>query len=352
MNVEASHVLLCLRYGIGDVVMELPLLDRLREILPRAAITGLGAEPAIEILQGDARLNRVISIQQWGIQHWGDPGDEPMRQQFADWFVANHFELVLDPSHAADIVRQVIYRQDVCIRDSDQACLEVGLAQGMDGLAAVKHGAYLGWNLEVPASAHPTVRPSLPEIAWARRFLDEENLRKSLVAVSPGASNDLKRWPAEQFAGLCRYLVEDLGASVLVFCGPGEAKLWRQMEERTHDLRQIRLVQSLHLRRVAALLAHCELYVGNDSGVMHLAAAVGTPAVILFGPTDPYLYLPRWVRSQAVTGGGACPYRPHQAFGHPRCVLAGSCLIGTPCIQTIDPARVYTAVRAEYAQQQ
>jgi ADP-heptose:LPS heptosyltransferase len=109
------------------------------------------------------------------------------------------------------------------------------------------------------------------------------------------------------------------------------------------------IVQNLHLRQVAALLSQCRLYLGNDSGLMHLATAVGTPVVILFGPTVPHLYLPRSVRSQAVTSGVACPYRPRRAFGHPRCVLAGSCLTGTPCIQTIDPAPVCTTVKEEYA---
>ncbi len=91
------------------------------------------------------------------------------------------------------------------------------------------------------------------------------------------------------------------------------------------------------------------LYLGNDSGLMHLATAVGTSVVILFGPTVPPLYLPQWVRSQGVASEIACPYRPRRTFGHPRCVPAGSCLIGTPCIQTIDPAQVCATVKEEYA---
>jgi ADP-heptose:LPS heptosyltransferase len=349
MDVNASNVLLCLRYGIGDLITELPLIDRLRETLPEATITGLGAEPAVEILDGDDRLDRVVSIQHWGIRHLGDPADEQVRRQFADWLAASRFDLVLDPSHAADAVRQIICRQDLRIRDSDPACLETGLAQDMDGLSAVRHGAYQGWGLKVPASFHPTVRPRLPEINWACRFLEEEGLTRNLVAVSPGASHDLKRWPAEHFAGLCRHLIEDLGAGVLVFCGPQETALLPAFQERTHDLRQMRIIQNLHLSRVAALLAQCELYVGNDSGLMHLAAAVGTPVVILFGPTAPHLYLPGWVRSRAVTADVACPYRPQRAFGHPRCILNGSCPAGLPCIQAIQPAQVYTAVKEEYA---
>ena len=279
----------------------------------------------------------------------GGFANEQIRRQFSDWLVARRFDLILDPSHAADVIRQIIYEQGIRIRDSEPACLEAGLAHDMDGLSAVKHGAYEGWGLRVPASSHPTVRPRLPEIDWACRFLEEEGLTRNVVAVSPGAAHDLKRWPAEHFAGLCRYVIEDLGASVLVFCGPQETSLLHTLQEQTHDLRQIRIVQNLHLCRVAALLAQCELYVGNDSGLMHLAAAVGTPVVILFGPTAPHLYLPGWVRSRAVTADMVCPYRPQRAFGHPRCIPNGSCLTGRPCIQAIHPAQVYTTVKEAYA---
>lgn len=348
MDLHASNILLCLRYGIGDLIMELPILDRLREILPQATLTGLGAEPAVEILEGDRRLNEVVSIQRWGIRHLGDPADEQVCRQFADWLVARRFDLILDPSHAASVVRRIIYQYDVDIRDCDPACLEVGLAQNLNGLSAVKQAAYQGWGLEVPLSSAPTVRPEREEIDRARRFFEQEGLTRNVVAVSPGASDDLKRWPAEHFARLCRYLAEDLGAAVLVFCGPEEAKLLHELDTRTRGLPQVEIVQNLHLRSVAALLSQCVLYAGNDSGLMHLAAAVGTPVVTLFGPTVPHLYLPQWVRSQAVTSGSTCPYRPRRAFGHPRCVLAGSCLIGTPCIQAIDPAQVYATVKAEY----
>jgi len=104
MDLQASNILLCLRYGIGDLVMELPVLDRLREVLPQATITGLGAEPAVEILEGDGRLNEVVSIQHWGIRHLGDPADEHICRRFTEWLVGSRFDLILDPSHAASVV--------------------------------------------------------------------------------------------------------------------------------------------------------------------------------------------------------------------------------------------------------
>jgi len=111
MDANASNVLLCLRYGIGDLVMELPAIDRLRERPPRARIVGLGAEPAVEILDHDLRLDAVPPIQHWGIRHLGDPADQAIQGQFADWLAANRFDLILDPSHAAGVVREILHRR-------------------------------------------------------------------------------------------------------------------------------------------------------------------------------------------------------------------------------------------------
>jgi ADP-heptose:LPS heptosyltransferase len=356
MDANASNVLLCLRYGIGDLITELPAIDRLREHLPHARITGLGAEPAIEILDHDPRLDAVLPIQHWGIRHLGDPANEATQRQFADWLAASRFDLVLDPSHAAEVVRQIILEQDVAIRDSDPACLEAGLAQGMDGLSAVRHAIRQGWGLEIPASHDPKIFPTPEELEWARQFLDSSRLASParagdrLIAISPGASHALKRWPTDRFAGLCRFVVERLEAGILLFCGPGETRLLRDLIEQTTDLPDIEIVQDLHLRHVAALLSRCSLYVGNDSGLMHLAAAAQTPVVALFGPTFAHLYLPRWIPSRAVVSSAACPYRRRRAFGHSRCVLAGRCLTGAPCIDAIELREVCEGVKETWEQ--
>jgi len=212
--------------------------------------------------------------------------------------------------------------------------------------AAVKRTARQGRGPQAPISSPPTAPPAPDEVDRARRFLEQEGLTRDLVALAPGASDDLKRWPVAHFARLCRYMVEDLGAGVLALGGPEEARLLYELGARTRALPQMEIMLNLPLRQVAALLAQCVLCLGNDSGLMYLAAAVGTPVVVLFGPTIPRL--PPWGRAQAVTSGIPCPYRPQQAFGYPRCVLAGSCLVGTPCIQVIDPAQVCATVKAEY----
>jgi ADP-heptose:LPS heptosyltransferase len=347
MNPDARNILLCLRYEIGELIMELPAIRRLREVMPQATITAIGAKPATEILDGDRRVDRVVSIQQWGIQHLGDSIDEQVRGQFADWLRANQFDLALGPSHAANNVRRAIYENDIPVQDCDPACLEAGLAQGMDGLSAIKNAMRLGWGMDVPASYYPTMDLRPDEIAWARRFLEQQAMTENLVGLSLGASNDLKRWPVTHFGRLCRHLAGELHARVLLIVGPQEIELLSELQDEI-DALGLEIVVSLHLRRVAALLSFCRLYVGNDSGLMHLAAAVRTPVVVFFGPTIPHLYLPRWVRSRAVVSPIECPYRPTRSFGHPPCVLAGRCLLGTPCIDAIDPQEALPVVRQEF----
>ncbi|MGE5294613.1 MAG: glycosyltransferase family 9 protein, partial [Solirubrobacterales bacterium] len=247
MLMHGSNILLCLRYGIGDVIMELPILDRLREVLPQARITALGAEPAVEILEADTRVDDVVSIQQWGLGHIDAPADSTTQQKLIDWLNQAHFDLVLDPSHAANAVRKVIRRYGIPIMDCVPAYLDAGLAMGMDGLSAVRHGARLGWGLEVPASCYPTIRVQPREIEWARTYLEEASLTGDLVAVSLSASSPLKRWPTAHFAQVCRYLMEQRHTSVLAFGGPGEAGLLHELRDRIGRRGRLEIVQSLHL---------------------------------------------------------------------------------------------------------
>jgi ADP-heptose:LPS heptosyltransferase len=348
MSRRASHVLVCLRYGIGDLVMELPVIDALRRAMPEAVLTGLGAEPAIEILEGDGRFDQIVSMQRWGIRHLGDSADEQNQKAFAAWLASSRFDLILDPSHSASVLTRIMTEAGVETRDSYPAYLDEGLALGMDGLSAVKYGAELGWGLSVPAASYPDVLLREEEIDWASRFLEERNLI-DCVGISPGASGHLKRWPVDRFAGLCRHVVEELNTPVLVFGGPAEVDLLRTLTGQACGNHHIATAECLHLRKVAALLSQCRLYVGNDSGLMHLAAASGTPVVVVFGPTVPQIYLPTWVRSRAVVGPVTCSHQPRQAFGHPRCVLSGECFMDSPCMEAIDTAAVCAAVVEEYA---
>src|SRR5690606_25197194 len=97
---DATNVLVCLRYGIGDVVMELPVLAALRDALPGARVTALAAPPAHELLQGDPHLDRVVPTSRWALRHRWDEGSVETRARIRRWVREQGFDLVLDARQA------------------------------------------------------------------------------------------------------------------------------------------------------------------------------------------------------------------------------------------------------------
>ncbi len=108
-----------------------------------------------------------------------------------------------------------------------------------------------------------------------------------LVAVHPGSSKPQRCWPVERFAEVCRAMGRD-GWRVVILGGKGENQLASRLSESLGELVAVNVPQEgLSLAEMTALLSLCRLFVGNDSGPMHLASAVGVRVVGVFGSTSP-----------------------------------------------------------------
>ena len=125
----------------------------------------------------------------------------------------------------------------------------------------------------------------LAESIWRRGRWWEE----AVVAVHPGSGGQRKCWPLERYRALTRELTAR-GIRVLLLCGPADEDIARALHERMPP--GAVLAEPRELWELAGLLQRADLFVGNDSGPGHMAAAVGTPTVSLFGPTDPGLWQP------------------------------------------------------------
>ena len=124
------------------------------------------------------------------------------------------------------------------------------------------------------------------DTAAARTLLARAGLgARPFLLLLPGSGSRAKNWPAPNFVALAR-LVEPRIKPVCLL-GPAETELKAMLHAAG-----IATLEGLELGEVAALAAHAHLFVGNDSGVSHLAAAVGAPGVVLFGPTDPERWCP------------------------------------------------------------
>jgi heptosyltransferase III len=138
--------------------------------------------------------------------------------------------------------------------------------------------------------------PTAAETEAARRCL--EALPAGFLCVHPGSGSPAKVWPSARFADLAGALAE--GRPWLLVEGPADARA----AEPLRDLPGVVLARGLPLRVLGALLAPAGLFVGNDSGVSHLAAAYGAPTLALFGPTDPALWAPRGPRVRTLRAHG------------------------------------------------
>jgi len=116
---------------------------------------------------------------------------------------------------------------------------------------------------------------------FAMKFLSNHNVEPHnlLVAISPGARELKRQWPIENYIGICLWLQNTYDASILVVGGSGEGRLGEILKNSLQFNNVINSVEKTTLRQTIALLKHCRLFVGNDSGPLHMAVAVGLPVV-------------------------------------------------------------------------
>jgi lipopolysaccharide heptosyltransferase II len=150
--------------------------------------------------------------------------------------------------------------------------------------------------LALPSGAKLPGEWPLPELKIPSRDSDEWHRRRGLaddrrpvVALSPGAVGAGKAWPAGHYAGLARELTRT-GASVWILGGPGERAIADRIIAAAGT--RVRDLTGTDLRDAALALAAADVSVTNDSGLMHVSAAIGTPTIAIFGPTSPWHWKP------------------------------------------------------------
>jgi ADP-heptose:LPS heptosyltransferase len=325
--------------------MQWPVLYSLRQAVPDARITAIGAAPAIELLDGSGFVDEIVAFGRWGILHFWEAGDYAMVSQIAGWLQDAAFDLVLDAEYAPQPIRDAVERTQVNALSTDQVTLVAALAAGVNSSEALSRAARAGWGLPVDPHARPSIALSDSEVRFAREFVSRDSSEPApfLVGLCPGASSKLKRWPEQRFAAVADWAVEN---------GHGAVLLEGNLEEGTPGMRRLMscdarvlVIRKLHLRRVAAVLAECTALVCNDTGVMHMAAAVGTPVVAVFGPTTPGVYLPRGP-TIGLAGDLNCPHRTHN-MDPPGCWASEHCLIATEnCTASVGMETVIRALRS------
>ncbi len=259
--------------AIGDFIMTLPAIGALRERWPEAHIEILGYPHVIELANGRYYADATRSIEA-----------KPM----AGFFIPN---AVLDPAlmeyfGGFDVVVSYLFDPDSIFANNVRRC---GVRQVVEAsprptdLPAAKHYCKPLEALAIYVeSPQPKIHLSEDDRAAASRFFKDAG-REPILAVHPGSGSEKKNWPTEKFASLSRWVIDELAAQLLVIRGEADERAVARLRELVGS-RQMVVVEGLKLVDLAAVLERCALFLGNDSGITHLAAAVGTPTIALFGP--------------------------------------------------------------------
>jgi heptosyltransferase II len=280
---------------VGDAVMAIPTLEAMRRAHRDDEIYVLARPIVADLYSGQPFADRILAYDFRG-RHRGWLGRErlvaELRKEKFDIAVLlqNAFEAAW-LAWRAGIPERIGYARDArgplltkAIRAPQES--EVSRHESHYYLELL-HRA--GWIEASPAI--PAIRLIVPdaERASAESALGSAGARENAwrCAIAPGASyGAAKCWPPERFALLADRLISECGADVIFFGTPGEKEIAARIRSNMKS-RAISLVGETSMRDLAALFASCSVFIGNDSGAMHVAAAAGLPVIGIFGSTDP-----------------------------------------------------------------
>ncbi|MBI3287261.1 MAG: glycosyltransferase family 9 protein [Chloroflexi bacterium] len=305
---------------VGDVLLATPLVAALRKQYPEAHIDFAVGPWAQAMVESNPRLNGLLDCGRVGSGGYGYREYWSLVQRIRErgyqvCFVLDRSPLIsLLPFWAGTAQR-------------------VGLDSGGRGFSltlrvpvrGVKHEADL--YLDTARAIGLSVRaprleyyPTEVDRARAREWLAPLSGVRPLIAlipgggVNPGGRTMGKRWPPERFARVGDRSVEELKARVVIIGGRGAEPIANELARAMHHP-PLDPTGQLSWGETGAVLEICDLAIANDTGAMHLAVAVGTPVVAIFGPSDPRVYGPLDPRSIALGHG---PSGPLPRSGNPR----------------------------------
>jgi len=305
--------------ALGDVVHALPVLETLRANHPGAFIAWMIEERFKCLIENHPALDEAIPV---NTKRWRrEINLNSLKEAFKAFrkIRKEKFDIVLDLhgliksgiiSYASgspkrigfsakdckETVSAIFNNQRAAINDPDCHVVSANL-KALQTAVPCKDIRY---DFSLPADIEAEEK--------AERFIQSLALPtgKSIVALNPGAGFESKRWPLEKFSILADALTSQFDVAVLLTWGPGEEKMVQQIADSMKGnyllAPQTTIVESISLyRRIA-------LFIGSDSGPLHLSAALGIPCIALFGPTNPARNGPYGEHAQAIYKKLSCSF--------------------------------------------
>lgn len=293
MRHDPRNILLVMMGGIGNLVLFTPAMRALRAAFPQARVALLTAERGVErILDNEGLADGAICLS----------GGRRLFGLLSDLRSAR-FDMAMAAAHTNPLKTGALLRVlGIPVRIGQSIggrnvfyTVSVPMSENThetDGAIALLEKTGIGFPDRLRT---PCLCPAPDELADARRFLAEHDaLGRPLIGMHAGSGprQKFKRWPAERFVETADRLAEEHGATIVLTGGEGEKELAAGIARRMRSV-PVNAAGMLGIRGTAALIRLCGLFISNDSGLAHVSAALGTPTLVLFGPTNPARTGPR-----------------------------------------------------------
>ena len=308
---EIQSILVIHQGALGDFILALPALETLRKVFPHAKSVIMGYPRILELVEKRFYAEEILSIDQKGMATFF------VREGSLDFTLSQFFKtfdlIVVFGKDGEGIViknlRRVCEGRILHINPFPPWDEEVHLTDHL-----LKQFAQHGF----PASElNPKLHLKESDREWAMDYWKSKGItleeRSRVIILHPGSGSKKKVWPLERFLNLARTLQDHLGSKILVVLGPAEGPEVQKAFEGRGPTEFI-LAKGVTLLQLASVMEGCWFFIGNDSGISHMAAALGLPTIVIFGPTDQRVWSPRGEKAFVVQRGVHCSPCPQERF--------------------------------------
>ncbi len=310
---EVQYILVMHQGALGDFILALPALRTLRKAFPRAKLVIMGFPRILELVERRYYADEIFSIDQRGMATFF-VRDASLDMTLSQFFGSFDLIVVFGKDGEGAVIgnlRRVCRGRIVPINSFPPWDEKVHLTDHL-----LKQFARHGFPAAEPV---PRLYLKQSDREWARGFWQSKGVpwvgRSRVIVLHPGSGSKKKVWPLDRFLNLAGRLQDHLRSKILIVLGPAEGpEVQKAFEEGEPDAPI--LAKGLTLLQLASVMEGCGFFIGNDSGISHMAAALGLPTLVIFGPTDQRVWSPRGKKSWVVCRAVRCSPCPQERLFH------------------------------------
>ena len=285
---KVTRILIVHQGAIGDFILSLPAIGSFRHHYPGAEVEIWGYPEILKLVEKKFYADRIGSIDRKEIASFYNER-AVLDSELVACFKRFDLIIIFGGEQQQPLVRTL---EKIQVKEVKSIST---FPPSADSIHVVDYqlSQLVSLGYKVPDTI-PQLFPSESDRAQAIDLFSQRGIGKDTltVAVHIGSGSRNKTWPASSFAQLSEKLIKGSAAHIMLLIGPADEEVAEEYFNLI-DSRSVTTLANLPLGQLPAVLTQCDLYLGNDSGITHLAAAVGTPVVALFGPTDPRVWGPR-----------------------------------------------------------